>query len=52
MRGTIIVETPQEFDAWIASKKPQYLVANPQLDPSVPRDTTAPKPVASLVNGK
>lgn len=29
MRGTIIVETQQEFDAWMASKEAQYLKANP-----------------------
>jgi cytochrome c oxidase subunit 2 len=40
MRGTIIVETQEEFDAWMAGKKPQYLVANPSLDPSVKKDTT------------
>lgn len=41
MRGTIIVETQEEFDAWMASKKPQYLVANPAKDPSAPKDTAA-----------
>jgi len=40
MRGTIVVETQEEFDAWMASRKPQYLVANPSLDPSVKKDTT------------
>ena len=39
MRGTIIVETQEEFDAWLASKKPQYYVANPDKDPSVKRDS-------------
>ncbi len=29
MRGEIIVETQEEFDAWMATKKPQYLTANP-----------------------
>lgn len=29
MRGEIVVETQEEFDAWFASKTPQYLVANP-----------------------
>lgn len=41
MRGTIVVETQEEFDAWMASKKPQYLVANPTKDPSAPKDTAA-----------
>ena len=39
MRGVIVVETQEEFDAWLAAKKPQYLVANPQLDPSVKKDS-------------
>ncbi len=52
MRGTIIVETQEEFDAWMAGKKPQYLAANPDKDPAVKKDTTAVKPVAALVNGK
>jgi len=51
MRGTIIVETQEEFDAWIAGKKPQYLAAHPDMDPSMKKDTTAPKPVAAVVNG-
>ncbi len=51
MRGTIIVESQEEFDAWMAGKKPQYLAANPDKDPSAKKDTTAAKPVAALVNG-
>jgi len=39
MRGVIVVETQEEFDAWLASKKPQYLVANPDKDPSVKKDS-------------
>ncbi len=34
MRGEIIVESQQEFDAWISRKKPQYFVANPDKDPA------------------
>lgn len=50
MRGTIIVETQEEFDAWLASKKPQYFVANPDKDPSVKRDSViANAPVAGAV---
>lgn len=29
MKGTIIVETQEEFDKWIASQKPQYDAAHP-----------------------
>lgn len=50
MRGEIIVETQEEFDAWILSKKPKYFAAFPDKDPSAPKaDTTqtaAPQPVA------
>jgi cytochrome c oxidase subunit 2 len=47
MRGVIVVETQEEFDAWLAGKKPQYLVANPDKDPSVKKDSaTVAKPSA------
>lgn len=53
MRGEIIVETQAEFDLWMASKKPKYLAAFPELDPSVKKDSaTAPKPVAMNGAGK
>lgn len=41
MRGTIIVETQQEFDRWLASKKPKYYAAFPDKDPTARKtDTT------------
>ncbi len=55
MKGTIIVETQEEFDAWMVSKKPQYLVANPQFDKTAPAaiDTLKVKePIAAVVKGK
>ncbi len=39
MKGIVIVETQEEFDAWLAGKKPQYLTANPELDPSAKKDS-------------
>jgi cytochrome c oxidase subunit 2 len=50
MRGVIVVETQEEFDVWMAGKKPQYYVANPDKDPSTPKaDTTKPaKPIAAI----
>ncbi len=48
MRGTIVVETQEEFDAWLASKKPQYFVANPDKDPSAPKADTV-KQVAAVI---
>lgn len=50
MRGTIIVESQEEFDAWMASKKPQYFAANPDKDPDAKKDTAAAKPVAAVLN--
>jgi cytochrome c oxidase subunit 2 len=42
MRGVIVVETQEEFDAWMATKKPQYLVANPATTPvTTATDTTS-----------
>ena len=49
MRGVIIVETQEEFDAWMAGKTPQYLVANPDKDPSVKKDTATVQPVAAII---
>ncbi len=53
MRGMIVVETQQEFDKWLAGKKPQYLVANPDMKDAGPGDTAVIKPVAvNLENNK
>jgi cytochrome c oxidase subunit II len=47
MRAVIVVETQEEFDIWLAGKKPQYYVANPKMDPATKKDTaTANKPIA------
>jgi cytochrome c oxidase subunit 2 len=54
MRGVIIVETQEEYDAWLASKKPQYLTVKEAAAPA-PADSTAAvsvsntsKPLAQL----
>lgn len=52
MRGVIVVETQEEFDVWMAGKKPQYYMANPDKDPSVKKDTIAAKPIATVAAGK
>jgi len=53
MRGEIIVESQEEFDAWMAGKKPQYLVANPDKDPSMQKASTdSVKVVAAIQPGK
>lgn len=51
MRGVVVVETQAEFDAWLASKKPQYLVANPDKDPNAKKaDPNAAKPDSNAVS--
>ena len=55
MRGIIIVETQPEFDRWMAAKKPQYLVAHPDKDPSVKpaiTDTTIKAAAAAIIGVK
>ena len=48
MRGEIIVENQEEYDAWILSKKPKYLTVFPDKDPAKQKaDTT--KPAAATV---
>lgn len=37
MRGTIVVETQAEFDAWMATHQPQYEVANANPNPQNPK---------------
>jgi len=41
MRGTIVVESQEEFDLWMAKQKPKFYLAHPELDPNAaPKDTT------------
>jgi len=42
MRGTVIVETQAEYDAWLASKQPQYLAAMGAISPASPAPGAAP----------
>ena len=55
MRGVIIVETQQEYDAWMASKKPQYVTVKEAAEPKATPDSTGAatvqttqKPLAQL----
>lgn len=51
MRGTIIVETQEEFDAWMATKKPQYATVMKNKTPEPAKDTAAAaKPVAAMIS--
>jgi cytochrome c oxidase subunit 2 len=33
MRGTIVVESQEEFDLWMAKQKPKFYLAHPDKDP-------------------
>jgi cytochrome c oxidase subunit 2 len=55
MRGVIIVETQEEYDAWMASKKPQYITvkeasapASPAVDTTMTVAVATNKPLAQL----
>jgi cytochrome c oxidase subunit 2 len=52
MRGEIIVETQEEFDAWFVGKKAQYYVANPDKDPAMQKATDSIKVVAAVQPNK
>jgi cytochrome c oxidase subunit 2 len=48
MRGVIVVETQEEYDAWMASKKPQYITVKEASAPAAPAvDTTMTVAVAT-----
>jgi cytochrome c oxidase subunit 2 len=47
MRGVVVVESQEEFDRWLASKKPQYYAAFPEKDPTIPKKDS----VNTTVNG-
>lgn len=49
MRGVIIVETQEQYNAWLAEKKPQYVTVKEAAPAAAPAaDTTAAKPIAQL----
>ena len=53
MRGTIVVESQEEFDLWMAKQKPKYYLAFPEKDPDAQKAKadTATK-IAALVPQK
>lgn len=49
MRGVIVVETQEEYDAWMASKKPQYVTVQEAAAPAArAADTTAAAATATM----
>jgi cytochrome c oxidase subunit 2 len=51
MRGTVVVETQEEFDAWISTRNPQYLEAHPALDPKKKVLTDTTRQIGALTPG-
>ena len=48
MRGTIVVESQEEFDLWMAKQKPKFYLAHPERDPDkIFKDSTGIKLVAA-----
>lgn len=48
MKGIIIVETQEQYNQWLATKKPQYVVNREAAAPAA--DSTTTKPVAQVIN--
>ena len=49
MKGIIVVETQEQYNQWLASKKPQYVTNQEAAAPAAPAaDSTTAKPVAQL----
>ena len=48
MRGTIVVESQEEFDFWMAKQKPKFYLAHPELDPNAPKKDSVDK-IAAVV---
>ena len=51
MRGTIVVESQEEFDFWMAKQKPKFYLAHPELDPNAPKKDSVDK-IAAVVPQK
>jgi len=52
MRGTIVVETQEEFDRWIFSQTPQYFAAFPEKNPITKPATVDTTKASAGINGK
>ena len=51
MRGTIVVESQEEFDLWMAKQKPKFYLAHPGLDPDALKKDSVDK-IAAVVPQK
>src|SRR6187397_816059 len=52
MRGTIVVESQEEFDFWMAKQKPKFYFAHPELDPNAPKKDSTDNKIAAVVPQK
>ncbi|MFZ9300265.1 MAG: cytochrome c oxidase subunit II [Chitinophagaceae bacterium] len=51
MKGIIIVETQEQYNQWLASKKPQYVTNREAAAPAAPaEDSASAKPIAQAIN--
>ncbi len=51
MKGIIIVETQEQYNQWLASKKPQYVTNREAAAPAAPAvDSASAKPIAQAIN--
>jgi cytochrome c oxidase subunit 2 len=48
MRGTIVVDTPEDYQKWLASQKPEYYTVFPDMDPDKSKADSA-KPIAAVM---
>jgi heme/copper-type cytochrome/quinol oxidase subunit 2 len=49
MKGIIVVETQEEYNKWLADKKPQYVtVMEGKKTPVAAADSATAKPIAAL----
>jgi cytochrome c oxidase subunit II len=49
MRGTIVVESQEEFDFWMAKQKPKFYLAHPELDPNAPKKDSVDNKIAAVM---
>jgi cytochrome c oxidase subunit II len=51
MKGTVVVETQEEYDQWLITQKPQYLAANPSKDPAAAKAAATGNPIDTSAAG-
>ena len=50
MKGIIVVETQDEYNRWLAEKKPQYLTVKEAAAPAAPAADSTARPIAQAIN--